>query len=145
MKKYQAPKLTKYGKVQDFIQVGSIATGDVTGDMVDDTAVDNTGDSRADFIAGGDSGNQTPVTFITNESLGGQSFDFYDSDGDGRADVAIGDLNGTPTLQNITQVLTYYVTLSDSGLFGNADGVTFSVTADLEGSNYAGWNDPARD
>ncbi|MEM9273919.1 MAG: hypothetical protein AAGA80_13265 [Cyanobacteria bacterium P01_F01_bin.143] len=72
--KYEAPTLTKYGKVTDFIEAGSIsiATGDVTGDGVADEL---RGDGANFAVIGGGNGGVTPVTPATNN--------YYDADGDG--------------------------------------------------------------
>ena len=88
---YTAPKLTKYGKITEFIQAGSavIATGDVTGDGVSDTLFDTNGDGDGDLVVGGASGGQTPVTRIERE---GARANFYDGDGDG--EPGIGEIDG---------------------------------------------------
>ena len=85
--KYAAPKLTKYGKITEFIQAGStaLATGDVTGDGVPDTLFDTDGNGTGDLIVGGANGGQTPVTEFGNQ---------YDADGDGLTAIRVdrGDL-----------------------------------------------------
>ena len=80
--KYEAPKLTKYGKVADLIEAGSvIATGDVTGDGIDDTLFRYAGGGYV--VIGGANGGRTPVTKIRVDG----NYTDFDADGDGRGGI----------------------------------------------------------
>ena len=121
--KYEAPKLTRYGKPSEFIEAGSvaIATGDVTGDNEADTLFDTDGDGLGNFVVGGASGGITPVTsqiLMTSGSPPG-----YDADGDGLAGIA--DFGGN--------------------LFAIPQSAIGSGNTDLESASDDGWDDPARD
>ena len=143
---YVAPKLTKYGKIANIIQAGSVValqSGDVTGDGTADQAFDTNGDGKADRIVGGANGGVTPVTFLGNAAPNSGSFDFYDSDGDGAADFVIGPFTQpTQSLGRITAINSYYISLSNGRIY------TLSVVnapISVETSYQGGWDEPARD
>jgi|GEM_PF-6766569 len=117
--KYEAPKLTRYGKPSEFIEAGSvaIATGDVTSDGIPDTLFDTDGDGLGDVLVGGATGNQTPVTFANNIVLGNAGYDGPDDD-----------------------------TVPGIFVSGNSLGrLFFDSLPTSESSDNDGWNDPARD
>ena len=122
--KYEAPKLTKYGKLNEFIQAGSVLnTGDVTGDGVPDTLFDTDGDGIGDVLVGGANGGRTNVSLVNIPFGPFINIPGYDADGDGLAGFF------------------------DAGSFGgslttNLAGVD---TSNIESPEDDGLNDPARD